>query len=358
MENNNKDNPTSDFVNRYQRQYLSGDSEKWADDPVENENRQQKRVHHANTHHNDPIDDVIDNEIIKDNDAIKSINTDKSFPKNNSRKTKHLKNHKNKHLSSGIENKSANSEAEPHLENPEYKWEEGLRLNKFLSNAGITSRRKADALIKEGLVAVNGIIVTEMGYKVKEDDLIMYKGKIIELDKKIYILLNKPKDVITTTEDPEGRRTVLDLVNGVCAFRLYPVGRLDRNTTGLILITNDGELSQKLSHPSKNITKVYQVGLDKPLTKPDFDAIQKGITLEDGFVEVDALAYIDLMDKRNIGIEIHSGKNRIVRRIFEKFGYEVAKLDRTMYGLLTKKDLARGKWRYLTAREINALKMI
>ncbi len=232
----------------------------------------------------------------------------------------------------------------------------GMRLNKYVSNSGVCSRRKADELIKAGKVTVNDKVVTEMGFKVQQGDTIKYNGKILYPQKKTYILLNKPKDVITTTDDPKGRLTVMDIVRKASNDRLYPVGRLDRATTGLLVLTNDGELAQKLMHPSFMLKKIYHLSLDKPLTKNDFQKILAGITLEDGAVPVDDLAYPNSNDRREVGIEIHIGRNRIVRRLFEHLGYKVKRLDRVMYGSLTKKDLPRGRWRHLTQREVVLLK--
>ena len=230
-----------------------------------------------------------------------------------------------------------------------------IRLNRYISNAGIASRRDADELIASGQITVNGKEITEMGYKVKPSDVVKYGKKILNREKLVYLLLNKPKDFITTTEDPGERKTVMDLVANACEERVYPVGRLDRNTTGLLLLTNDGELAEKLSHPSNEIRKIYQVELDKPITTEHFEEIKNGIELEDGFVKADDLGLVT-PDAEVVGIEIHSGKNRIVRRIFEHFGYEVLKLDRTTYAGLNKKDLPRSKWRFLTEKEVIRLK--
>ena len=230
-----------------------------------------------------------------------------------------------------------------------------MPLNKYVAHSGVCSRRDAAALVKEGKVMVNGEVILDPGHKVRTTDEVIFSDKKLVLQREnVYILLNKPKDYITTNDDPQGRKTVMELLMGQDADRLFPVGRLDRNTTGLLLITNDGELTQKLAHPSYNIKKVYQVTLDKPLTKADFEKIMDGLELEDGKVTVDAMAYLDT--KKEIGLEIHTGKNRIVRRIFESLGYEVEKLDRVMYAGLTKKNLPRGKWRYLNEREIVLLK--
>jgi 23S rRNA pseudouridine2605 synthase len=232
-----------------------------------------------------------------------------------------------------------------------------IRLNRYIANAGICSRRKADELIEAGVISVNGEVVSELGYKVNPaKDVVRYNGETLKREKMIYVLLNKPKDYITTTDDPQERRTVMQLVEKASRERIYPVGRLDRNTTGLLLMTNDGDLAEKLSHPRNNITKIYQVELNKSLTQGDFNKIEYGLELEDGFIKPDAISYVQGASKREIGIQIHTGKNRIVRRIFEQLGYEVVKLDRVVYGSLTKKDLPRGRWRYLEEKEIIQLK--
>lgn len=234
-----------------------------------------------------------------------------------------------------------------------------MPLNKFVAHAGVCSRRDAVGLVKSGKVSVNGEVITEPGHKVGRNDEIRIQGKKITTSKNlVYILLNKPKDHITTTEDPEGRKTVMDIVKNATSERVYPVGRLDRNTTGVLLLTNDGELAQKLSHPSYEVRKIYEVTLDKPLTKKDFDELMAGVTLEDGFIAPDSLAYADSRDKSIIGIEIHSGKNRIVRRMFEKIGYDVRNLDRVMYANLTKKNVERGKFRFLMEKEVRLLKFM
>ncbi|MCO5229763.1 MAG: pseudouridine synthase [Chitinophagales bacterium] len=227
------------------------------------------------------------------------------------------------------------------------------RLNKYIANAGICSRRKADELISQGQVQVNGVVIYEMGYKVLPKDIVTYNGKKVVSENKVYVLLNKPKDFITTTSDERDRKTVMQLIKTVAeSARLYPVGRLDRNTTGLLLLTNDGELAQHLSHPSTNVVKVYQVELDKPIKKGDLELIRQGVLLEDGMAHVDEIDITEpQVDARFVGVAIHSGKNRIVRRIFEHLGYEVKKLDRVSYAGLTKKDLPRGNWRYLTEKE-------
>lgn len=233
-----------------------------------------------------------------------------------------------------------------------------IRLNKYIANSGVCSRREADQLILEGTVKVNGVVVTELGYKVKPDDSVKYNNKVLKPEKFAYVLLNKPKDFITTMEDENDRKTVMQLVANATNERIYPVGRLDRNTTGLLLFTNDGELAQKLTHPSNKVKKIYEVELDKPLTAEDFDKIADGkIHLFDGPVKVDEIAIIS-PSKKMIGIEIHEGRNRIVRRIFESLGYDVIKLDRVMYAGLTKKNVSRGSWRYLTATEVNKIKYL
>lgn len=230
-----------------------------------------------------------------------------------------------------------------------------VRLNKYLANAGVASRRDADVLIQEGKVSVNGQVVTELGFKVGPKDVVKYEGKVIKPERMVYLLLNKPKDFITTVSDPQNRRTVMSLVANACPERIYPVGRLDRNTSGLLLFTNDGDLAKKLTHPSHMVKKIYYAELNKPLKEDDLLKIQMGVELEDGLVKPDDIQVVT-HDGIGVGIEIHIGKNRIVRRIFEHVGYEVVKLDRVMYAGLTKKDLPRGKWRMLTQAEINLLK--
>lgn len=232
-----------------------------------------------------------------------------------------------------------------------------LRLNRYISNSGICSRREADELIAGGYVTVNGEKVTEMGIKVSYNDQIKVRGKLIMPEKKVYVLLNKPKDYITTLDDPYAKKTVVQLVREACPERIYPVGRLDKNTTGVLLFTNDGELAKKLTHPSSNVPKIYQVQLDKPLTKVHLREIASGITLDDGPVELDEINYIDDLDTSQVGVRLHSGRNRIVRRIFEHFGYKVKKLDRVFFAGLTKKNLPRAKWRFLSDKEITRLKM-
>ena len=232
-----------------------------------------------------------------------------------------------------------------------------IRLNRYISNSGICSRRKADELIEAGVVSVNNIPVTELGHKVDPfKDEVRYNGELLKREKKIYVLLNKPKDYITTTDDPQERKTVMQLVEKASRERIYPVGRLDRNTTGLILMTNDGELADKLSHPKNGITKIYHVELSKNLSQGDFNKIQVGLELEDGLIKPDNISYVAGASKKEVGIQIHSGKNRIVRRIFEHLGYDVVKLDRVVYGNLTKKDLPRGRWRFLEEHELIQIK--
>ena len=232
-----------------------------------------------------------------------------------------------------------------------------LRLNKFLANAGVCSRREADDFIEAGVVTVNGQVVTELGTKVLRTDTIMFHDQPVTLEKKVYVLLNKPKDYVTTTDDPQQRKVVMDLVKDACPERIYPVGRLDRNTTGVLLLTNDGDLASKLTHPKFLKKKVYHVYLDKPVTAYDMNQILNGITLDDGDIKADALEYASPTDKKQVGIEIHSGKNRIVRRIFESLGYHVTKLDRVQFAGLTKKNLRRGDWRFLTEKEVEMLRM-
>ncbi|MFM7766520.1 MAG: pseudouridine synthase, partial [Bacteroidota bacterium] len=233
-----------------------------------------------------------------------------------------------------------------------------IRLNRFIANAGICSRREADELIEAGVISINGEVVTELGTKVMAGDEVRFHDRVLRTERMVYVLLNKPKDYITTTDDPGDRKTVMNLVHDACKERIFPVGRLDRNTTGLLLLTNDGDLTKKLTHPSSNIAKVYQVELDKNLTIADMKRASEGVELEDGEVAFDNIEYASPDDKKIVGVELHSGKNRIVRRIFEELGYEVKKLDRTVFAGLTKKDLPRGRWRFLTELEVNGLKMM
>ncbi len=239
---------------------------------------------------------------------------------------------------------------------PEVDPNEEVRLNKFMANAGICSRREADELIQQGLVKVNGVAVTELGTKIKHDDVVEYNDKVVTLENKCYILLNKPKDCVTTSDDPDGRLTVMDIVKNACKERIYPVGRLDRNTTGVLLLTNDGDLASKLTHPKFVKKKIYQVWTDKDIAEDDMQQLADGIELDDGPIHADAISYVNDHDKNQAGIEIHSGRNRIVRRMFESLGYRVTKLDRVYFAGLTKKNLPRGRWRYLTQEEVNFLK--
>ena len=234
---------------------------------------------------------------------------------------------------------------------------EPVRLNKFLANAGICSRREADEFIAAGVVSVNGEVVTELGTKIKRTDEVKFHDQPVSVERKVYVLLNKPKDCVTTSDDPQDRKTVMHCVKDACKERIYPVGRLDRNTTGVLLLTNDGDLASKLTHPKFLKKKIYHVYCDKNVTKADLDQIAAGITLEDGEIHADAISYASETDKKQVGIEIHSGKNRIVRRIFESLGYKVIKLDRVYFAGLTKKGLKRGDWRYLTEQEVNFLRM-
>ena len=237
------------------------------------------------------------------------------------------------------------------------KSKEPIRLNKYIANSGICSRREADELISKGLITVNGEKVYEMGTKIQPDDEVRYKNKLLKNEKLVYILLNKPKDVVTTVKDRHAKINVIDLVKDACPERVYPVGRLDKNTTGVLLLTNDGDLTKKLTHPSFKKKKIYYIELDKPLTKVHFDEISRGVQLEDVFITPDAINYPEPEDKKKVGVEIHSGQNRIVRRIFEHFGYRIKKLDRVYFAGLTKKNLKRGRYRFLTQEEVNMLKM-
>jgi 23S rRNA pseudouridine2605 synthase len=236
---------------------------------------------------------------------------------------------------------------------------EQMPLNKYIAHAGTCGRREAAELVKSGHITVNGDTVLEPGYKVQYKDVVRLKGKVLQLQvTPVYILLNKPKDYICTANDPEGRKTVLDIIKNATTQRMFPVGRLDRNTTGVLILTNDGDLAQKLTHPSYEIKKIYEVTLDKPVTKADMEAIAAGVELEDGFIAADAVSYLSNTSKNVIGIEIHSGRNRIVRRIFEHLGYDVRHLDRVMFANLTKKNVDRGKWRFLAEKEVRTLKFL
>jgi len=232
-----------------------------------------------------------------------------------------------------------------------------IRLNKYLASTGLFFRREADDLITAGLVSVNGKLVTELGVKVSPGDIVKYNGETLKEEKKVYILLNKPKDYVTTVEDPHAKKTVLDLVKGACRERIYPVGRLDRNTTGVLLLTNDGDLTKRLTHPKFEKLKIYHVYLNKNIKPADMEKISTGVTLEDGFIKADSISYADPADKTQVGIELHSGKNHIVRRIFEHLGFEIVKLDRVYFAGLTKKNLQRGAWRFLNEKEIAMIKM-
>ena len=235
--------------------------------------------------------------------------------------------------------------------------EDNIRLNKYLSNAGVCSRREADVLIETGVVSVNGKIVTELGYKINQGDIVQYDGETINAEIKRYVLLNKPKGFITTMDDPRGRKTVMSLVSKACRERIYPVGRLDRETTGLLLFTNDGDMAKKLTHPRYQAVKMYHIELNKSVAKEDLEKLLNGVDLEDGKTKVDKVEYVENGKSKEVGVEIHSGKNRIVRRLFEALGYQVIKLDRVQFGGLTKKDLPRGYYRHLTEQEIAYLKM-
>ena len=235
--------------------------------------------------------------------------------------------------------------------------DEPIRLNKYLANAGVCSRREADSFIEAGVVKVNGEVVTELGTKVKRSDVVLFHDQQVNIEKKVYVLLNKPKDYMTTSDDPQNRKTVMDLVKGACRERIYPVGRLDRNTTGVLLLTNDGELATKLTHPQYLKKKIYHVFLDKNVSAADMRQISEGIELEDGEIHADAIEYANETDRKQVGIEIHSGRNRIVRRIFEHLGYKVIRLDRVYFAGLTKKNVRRGDWRFLTEQEVNMLRM-
>lgn len=233
-----------------------------------------------------------------------------------------------------------------------------IRLNKYIANSGICSRREADKLIEQGLVEVNGAVVTEMGYQVQKSDRVYFDGQPITPEKSVYVLLNKPKGYISTTKDEKARKTVMDLVANASPYRLFPVGRLDRSTTGVILLTNDGHMTKKLTHPSFNIKKIYHIVLDRKLSSEDLQTIAKGVRLEEGVAEVDHISFIEGKPRNEVGIEIHIGWNRVVRRIFQKMGYEVESLDRVMFAGLTKKNIKRGHWRILTELEVNNLKML
>ena len=263
-----------------------------------------------------------------------------SNPRNKSQFTKNFKKNKTQKNTSQKETK------------------EGVRLNKFIANSGICSRREADTFIEHGSVTINGKLVTEMGYKVQPNDQVRFDGTLISMEKKRYVLLNKPKNYITTMEDDRGRKTVMELIGNATSERIYPVGRLDRNTTGLLLFTNDGELAKKLTHPKHNVRKLYHATLDRKLTLSDLEKLRGDVVIEGKKVFIDAVSYVEGEKKNEVGIEIHSGRNRIVRKIFEHFGYNVTKLDRVIFAGLTKKNLPRGRWRELTNQELNNLHML
>jgi len=237
------------------------------------------------------------------------------------------------------------------------KGDEEIRLNKYIANSGVCSRREADKLIADGEITVNGKVVTELGAKVSKRDEVLYKGKPLDVEKKVYLLLNKPRGFVTTLDDPHAEHTVMELVEHACTERIYPVGRLDKETSGVLLFTNDGELAKKLTHPSYEKKKIYHVFLNVDFSDEHLEQMQKGFELEDGFIKADSISFVDPADRTQVGIEIHSGRNRIVRRIFAHFGYKVARLDRVYFAGLTKKNLPRGKWRFLSPKEINYLKM-
>ena len=237
------------------------------------------------------------------------------------------------------------------------KGDDSIRLNKYIASSGICSRREADELISAGVITVNGKNITVLGTKIKPGDDVRYNGKRMKTERKVYLLLNKPKDYVTTTDDPKERKTVMMLIDGACPERIYPVGRLDRQTTGLLLFTNDGELAKKLTHPSHNKKKIYQVNLDKGITSSDMKQLAEGVKLEDGFIQADGISYVTGDNKKEVGLEIHSGRNRIVRRMFEHLGYRISRLDRVYFAGLTKKNLPRGKWRFLSEKEVSRLQM-
>ncbi|MBI9042386.1 pseudouridine synthase [Lutibacter sp.] len=283
----------------------------------------------------------------------------KGFKKTSDRDgEKDSKNFSNKRFDSNKKFASKERETSKPKPTTQKSEEDGIRLNKYISNAGICSRREADVFINAGSAMVNGKIITEMGYKVKPTDEVKFDGSLINPEKKRYVLLNKPKNFITTMDDDRGRKTVMELIANASKERIYPVGRLDRNTTGLLLFTNDGEMAKKLTHPKSGIQKLYHASLDKKLAMSDLQKIAEGFMMEDRRVIVDEISYILNEPKSEIGVKIHSGRNRIVRKIFEHFNYSVVKLDRVLFAGLTKKDLPRGHWRHLTEMEINTLKML
>jgi len=283
----------------------------------------------------------------------------KDFGKNQARGDKRTRPSSNKEQSSNKPKRKRQRIGTSKISSVQKRSDDGLiRLNKYLAHSGVCSRREADTFIQAGVVTVNGEVITELGVKVSATDKVQFEGQTLHREKLVYVLLNKPKGFITSMDDPFDRKTVMSLVENAVKERIYPVGRLDRNTTGLLLFTNDGQLAKKLTHPSHRIKKIYHVTLNKPLAKSHFDQILSGIELEDGLIKPDAIAYILEENKKEIGLEIHSGKNRIVRRIFEHFDYVVTRLDRVKFGGLTKKDLPRGKWRFLSPAEVNMLKIL
>lgn len=296
------------------------------------------------------------------------------YNNNNNRRPQYGNNNQNRQGGGGGNRRPSNRPSMPRNENQKIidrpkrlikpvKYKENvdpstpLRLNKYLANAGVCSRREADTYIEAGEVMVNGVVISELGAKVTRADKVEFRGKEVQLESKIYVLLNKPKNCVTTSDDPQNRKTVMDLVKNACTERIYPVGRLDRNTTGVLLLTNDGDLASKLMHPKFKKKKIYQVSLDKDVAIEHMQEIADGITLDDGEIHADSIAYVSEDTLNEVGIEIHSGRNRIVRRIFETLGYQVTKLDRVYFVGLTKKDLPRGRWRYLTEQEVNMLRM-
>lgn len=289
-------------------------------------------------------------------------NSDRSYDRNNNRRPSTNRN-QNQRTSGGGGFSGQKFNKKPKQLVKPIKYRENIdpdtliRLNKYLANAGVCSRREADSYIAAGAVKVNGEVVTELGTKVKRGDLISFHEQPVRLESKVYVLLNKPKNTVTTSDDPQNRKTVMDLVKGACPERIYPVGRLDRNTTGVLLLTNDGDLASKLMHPKYVKKKIYQVRLDRDVAIEDMQAIADGIELDDGEIHADSIAYVAEDTLNEVGMEIHSGRNRIVRRIFEKLGYQVQKLDRVYFAGLTKKNLPRGRWRYLTEQEVNMLRM-
>lgn len=311
-----------------------GKNKSYNKDKKQTSNFKKSRTKYSNTE---------DNSKFERSNAKKQPHKGKKFSRNNKRNERPRYDNLEQQLPPKVKKKQAQKE------------KESIRLNRFIAQSGVCSRREADELIRQGKITVNGKIITSMGFQVQKDDVVMYKNARLYSEKLVYVLLNKPKDYITTTDDPQDRKTVMDLVQDAAPERLYPVGRLDRDTTGLLVLTNDGELAQKLSHPSNQVRKIYQVTLDKPLTAVDFDKLILGVVLEDGVAMIDSAAILD--DKRfQVGVELHIGRNRIVRRMFEHLGYKVEKLDRTMYAGLDKKELPRGNWRYLSPKEVIRLK--